>query len=128
MTTDLEGFHKFLDEMAEEANKYQTCMALNISEDGLFVDLCLDTGRSYYGSWIEGEGGDITLLRDSETDKVIGCHLPLMNRRLAISYDGPIKINEGFLRDDRTDSTQVVERTFETEHESKGKPPHRGRQ
>lgn len=73
-------------------------MSLRVDEDGDAVTLLLDTGLSTYSESIPGEGADICLMRCQKTHKVVGCRLPLVNRRLGISYDGPIKINEGFLK------------------------------
>lgn len=84
---------------AEHANEYETCMGLYVSEDGKSVELLLDTARDYWGEWIPGEGGDICLYRDRETNKVMGVHLPLYNERLCVHYRGPIRI-AGFRRSD----------------------------
>lgn len=94
MTTDT--LAEFLKAAAVEMEKYDTCMSLTVSQDGLSVELCLDTSVHTYGEWIEGEGGDICLLRCMDTNKVMGCHLPLMDRKLSVFHDGPLKINEGF--------------------------------
>ena len=83
-------------EVLADMENYEHCMSLCVSEDGLFVELRLDSSQSTYGEWIEGEGGDIGLLRDIETKKVCGVHLPLLNSKLAVFHDGPLKINEGF--------------------------------
>lgn len=91
-TRDIES----LEDLIAEVEKYDTCMAISISNEGKSVDLILDTARSYYGEWITGEGGDICLYRDNKTNKVVGCHLPLMCNRLAVHHDGPIRINAGF--------------------------------
>jgi len=87
-----------LNEAVNESRQYHTCMALHASRDGLSVDLLLDTGSNSYSEWIPGEGGDICLYRDRQTNKVVGCHLPLYNERLMVHYDGPIRINAGFRR------------------------------
>ena len=44
-----------LGDMLTEAQKYETCMALNVNEDGSSVELVLDTGVATYGEWIPGE-------------------------------------------------------------------------
>jgi uncharacterized protein (DUF433 family) len=87
----------------EECRKYETCMALHVSEDGKSVDLVLDTSRAYYGEWIKGEGADICLYRDMDTNEVVGCHLPLMDRKLVVSHRGPFRLNEGFRKEDVDD-------------------------
>lgn len=75
-------------------------MALSVSEEGRIVELLLDTSVSTYSQHIPGEGGDIALIRDQETDRVVGVHLPLRNRKLCVHHDGPIRINSGFLKSD----------------------------
>lgn len=89
-----------LAKLIEEAKGYMPCMSLRVSESGLSVELVLDTNVATYGEWISGEGGDICLLRCNDTHRVIGCHLPLMNRRLSVQHDGPIRINAGFRVED----------------------------
>ncbi len=83
-----------------ESEKYETCMALTVNEAGDSVELCLDTSLSTYSEWIQGEGADICLLRCMETGKVVGCHLPLMDKKLCVHHEGPIRINAGFRKDD----------------------------
>lgn len=90
----------FLKEAIEESKKYETCMALTVHEEGDAVELILDTGVSTYGQWIKGEGADICLYRCQETDRVIGCRLPLMKRNLSVFHEGPLKINEGFRKEE----------------------------
>ena len=82
--------------MIEESKRYAPCMSLSVSDEGKSVELVLDTSASTYAEWIPGEGGDICLLRCQETKRVVGCFLPLMNRKLLIQHDGPIRINAGF--------------------------------
>lgn len=60
-------------------------MTLHINEPSSSVELFLDTKVNYYGEWIKGEGGDICLYRDMETNKVVGCHLPLYQKELHVS-------------------------------------------
>lgn len=90
----------FLKHAKEECEKYETCMSLSVSEDGQSVTLVLDTSVPTYSQWIDGEGGDICLFRCRETDKVVGSRLPLMNRKLCVHHDGPIRINAGFRKGD----------------------------
>ena len=85
-----------LGEILTAAQKYETCMALFVNEDGSSVELILDTGVSTYSEWIPGEGGDICLLRCQETKAVMGVHLPLYKQNLVVSHQGPIRINTGF--------------------------------
>ena len=86
-----------LEQAIAEAGKYHTCMALTVHEVGDAVELLLDTAIVTYSEWIKGEGADICLYRCRETNKVVGVRLPLMNRRLVVHHDGPLRINEGFL-------------------------------
>ncbi len=98
MTT--QEFAEYIEAGLAECDKYETCMSLHVHEKGLYVELLLDTAVPYYDEWIKGEGGDICLYRCQETGKVVGCHLPLMNKKLVVHYDGPLRINEGFLKDE----------------------------
>lgn len=85
------------DQTTEEEKVYDTCMTVRVDELGKGVDINLDTSRMYNGEWIEGEGGDICLYRDRETNKVIGAYLPLMVNRLSVWHTGPLRVNNGFL-------------------------------
>lgn len=78
-------FAEQIKKMAALAKNKPPVMSLLIDEEGVCVDLVLDTTRSYYGDWIKGEGGDICLYRDMDTKKVVGCHLPLYQRSLMVS-------------------------------------------
>lgn len=82
--------------LGREADKYEPSMSLYVSDDGKFVELCIDPTVSTYADWIPGEGGDICLTRCRETKRVVGCCLPLLNRKLSVWHDGPLRINEGF--------------------------------
>ena len=93
-------FEDMIKDLVEESKKYKTCMSLKISEKGQYVSLCLDTGANTYSEWIKGEGADIHLIRCMETNKIMGCRLPLIKSNLAVFYDGPVKINEGFLKEE----------------------------
>lgn len=89
-----------LEELLAEAGQYETCMALHVDEEGGAVELILDTGIATYGDWIEGEGPDICLLKCQETHRVVGCRLPLRTNKLVVAHHGPLKINDGFRKDD----------------------------
>lgn len=87
---------EYLEAHAADADQYETCMSLSVSEHGKSVDLRLGVDEPDYGVWIPGEGGDICLYRSNVTGKVIGAHLPFYNPKLAVFHDGPLRINEGF--------------------------------
>ncbi len=91
---------KFLLEAEEKAKKNKTCMAIYVCQESHSVELLLDTGVSTYGDWIKGEGADICLIRCQETHKVYGVRLPLYNERLLVQYDGPIRVNAPFRKDE----------------------------
>ena len=91
---------QFLSTMVEQASHYEPCMSLVVSEDGQSVELLLETNISSYLQWIPGEGADIGLIRCQDTKKVVGVHLPLMNNKLAVFHKGPLRINDGFLKDE----------------------------
>lgn len=90
-----------LDRIAEESEKYETCMALTVSELGGAVELWLDTSLDTYDEWIKGEGADIALIRCQETKRVVGVRLPLLCDRLCVHHKGPLRINSGFRKDDK---------------------------
>ena len=94
--TDKNWFEKLL----KEAAKYEPCMSLQVEENTSSVTLYLDTKGMTYSEWIPGEGGDICLIRSEETNKVVGCRLPLMNNKLCVHHEGPIRINAGFRKGD----------------------------
>jgi len=99
MPEGLDELAKFLSENAEECKKYETCMSLDVSENGGAVELNLDTAIANYLDWIPGEGGDIGLLRCCDTNKVVGVRLPLLKQNLVVHHTGPLRINEGFLKE-----------------------------
>lgn len=93
MQCGTDEFAEFLKATCAEAGKIPPCTSLRISDEGAAVDLRLDTKVAVYGEWIKGEGADICLYRNVETERVVGCHLPLMNRELRISSNGPVWLN-----------------------------------
>jgi len=96
-----------INELIERSKEYDKCMMVSVCEEGQSVELVLDTSISHYTEWIKGEGADIHLLISFDTDKVIGVRLPLMDKKLAVFYDGPIKINEGYKKEISTNSKGV---------------------
>ena len=84
---------------AAEAANYDPCMSLYVNQDGRTVQLLLESARNFIAEWIPGERGDVALLREHETGKIIGVVLPLYNAKLSVFHDGPLKINDGFLRE-----------------------------
>lgn len=78
-------FSEYLKKMVAECENAPPAMSLLIDEEIDSVELVLDTQRSYYGDWIEGEGGDICLYRDQDTNKVLGCRFPLHQKRLVFT-------------------------------------------
>lgn len=72
----------------EQAAKVPAMMTFDVDFRSSAVELILDTKANYYGEWIKGEGGDICLYRDQETKKVVGCYLPLYQKKLLVSYRG----------------------------------------
>lgn len=59
-------------------------MSLFIDKKNKFVELLLDTDLSTIAEWIPGEGGDISLIRCRETNRVVGVHLPLIQGELKV--------------------------------------------
>lgn len=83
-TNEFSDYMKELYEKMKE-NPQPSCTAIYIDEENRSIDIVLDTQIPSYGEWIKGEGGDICLYRDTETDKVIGCHLPLYHKEVKIN-------------------------------------------
>ena len=48
------------------------------------VEFRTDISVPTYGEWIPGEGGDVCLLRNADTGKVVGCDLPLTIEYLSV--------------------------------------------
>lgn len=90
------AFAESLRAMIAESKQYDSCMSVAVSEEGVSVELLLDTSIDTYSEWIEGEGADIGLIRCQETKRVVGVTLPLLRRNLCVHHDGPIRINAGF--------------------------------
>lgn len=78
----LDNLAKFLTDAMEEsriftANLPKPIASVSVSKDGASIDICLDNTKSTYSDWIKGEGADIAIIRDQETNRVVGAHLPL---------------------------------------------------
>lgn len=93
-------FEERMSEMIQEAGQYLPCMALHVSEEGKAVSLYLDTSDDTYTEHIPGEGADIGLMRRQSDNRVVGVRLPLYRDNLAVSHQGPIRINTGFKKGD----------------------------
>lgn len=78
---DKEEFMKILEECA----KKPPMISLHIDEDSSSVELILDTKSNCYSEWIKGEGADICLYREFDTERVVGCRLPLYQTNLIVS-------------------------------------------
>ena len=61
--------------------------SIYVHRDGKAIDVSLDTHEAFYSDWIKGEGGDISLYRSQETNKVVGAFVPLYAQRLVIGGD-----------------------------------------
>lgn len=90
-----DAFVEFLKDIEESKGH---CMSLSVNKDGDCVELYLDTSLSTFDEWIPGEGGDIGLIRDQDTKRVVGVRLPLLRNNLAVFHDGPLRVNDGFLK------------------------------
>ena len=95
-----DGLAELLIEAKEIMQNRLPCMSLYVCDDGQAVELILDTSLDYYSEHISGEGADIALYREMDTDRVVGCRLPLLNHRLAVGHIGPFRLNDGFKIDD----------------------------
>jgi hypothetical protein len=99
----MNSFDKEIEKLLAEAGKYRPCASLYIDEEAHRVSLYLDTSKNTYSEWIKGEGSDISLIRDNETNKVVGVNLPLYLTNFSIGFtDGiQVKLNEGFLKNEK---------------------------
>jgi len=88
------------DSFLEESRTYEPSATLWIDKDSDRVELILDTSACVYHEWIKGEGADISLVRCSKTNKVIGINLPLYKTNFSVFHtDGiQVKINEGYIK------------------------------
>lgn len=74
---DLKDFAEFMKRAAEEMKDVPESASVLIHSDGNAIQIHLTNKSNYYGEWIKGEGADICLYRDRETNRVVGCMLPL---------------------------------------------------
>jgi hypothetical protein len=86
------------DSWLEDSRIYEPVATLWIDKDSDRVELILDTSACVYHEWIKGEGADISLVRCSKTNKVVGINLPLYKTNFSVFHtDGiQVKINEGY--------------------------------
>lgn len=77
---------ELLDNLLLRAAKEQTHIAIHA--DVKAIEVSLDIGQPYYTEWIQGEGADICLYRSQETNRVVGCFLPLKHETLVIHHVG----------------------------------------
>ena len=86
------------DSFLEESRTYEPSATLWIDKESDRVELILDTAACVYNECIKGERADISLVRCSKTNKVIGINLPLYQTKFSIFHtDGvQVKINEGY--------------------------------
>jgi hypothetical protein len=93
--SDQSGLAAFFESMRpdmEHADRVRAALpkpiaAVFFSRDGKALDITLDTNANDYSDWIKGEGADIGLKRDRDTEKVVGAHLPLYAKTLMIGGD-----------------------------------------
>lgn len=85
--SDFAEFIKAACEQAEQSTAHlpRPIASVWVSLEGQAIEIRLATEGSDYSEWIEGEGGDICLLRDLETHRVVGARLPLYARTLMLS-------------------------------------------
>jgi uncharacterized Fe-S cluster protein YjdI len=103
---------EWAEQLIAESKRYEPCMSVFVSEAGQYVELRIDTSRPTYGRHVPGiVGGDCCLLCDFETDEIIGVHLRVIHQKLQVCHDGPLRINEGFLKEESTVDTPT--RTYE---------------
>src|SRR5687768_14515186 len=91
---DQDALAKFLLESMAEAERKTAHLpkpiaGIYVSREGQSVEVCLDTSKRTYSEWVEGEGADIGLLRDADTERLAGAHLPLYAKTLIIGGHFP---------------------------------------
>lgn len=82
-------FAKQLEQMARESTELtkdwpRPIASVFVNREGRALDINLDTSKDDYNEWIPGEGGDIGLDRDRDTNKVNGARLPLYAKTLIV--------------------------------------------
>jgi hypothetical protein len=90
------------DSWIKEATRYKPCASLWIDKKSDRIELLLDTTALTYSEWIPGEDADISLVRCSKTNKVVGVNLPLYQTDFSIwhDYGVRVRINQGFLKEE----------------------------
>lgn len=85
--SSLAEFIKAACEQAQQATAHlpKPIASVWVSIEWQALEIRLTTDGSDYSEWIKGEGGDVCLLRDMETHKVVGARLPLYARTLIVS-------------------------------------------
>ena len=117
-----EDFGDLLVRLSEISKHAEPCVAIRVDREGRGLEVILDTSIPFNGEWIPGECGDVCLYRSRSDNKLVGAFFPLLNDKLSVWTDGPVKINEGFFK---ADSRMVPLRDFRNEvaatlSESKG--------
>lgn len=83
---NLDDFAESLKESAKAIGDVPPCTSLWVDFDGDCVELLMDTKANTFSEWIPGEGGDIGLIRDIVTARVVGIRLPLIHKPLKIGF------------------------------------------
>lgn len=104
-----ENFATAIKQADEESKQHEPCMSLQVCEEGQTVELYLDTSANTYSEWIPAEGGDIGLMRDQESKRVMGVRLPLYCNNLAVFHEGPLRINAWFKKESEPEPEQAGE-------------------
>jgi hypothetical protein len=85
-----EEFEGMLDDIQRKAADSAACASvppsttLYMNHEGCSIELLIDNKANYYSEWIPGEGADIALLRDRDTKRVVGIHLPMKYTKLIV--------------------------------------------
>lgn len=86
-------FAEYLKKMLAEAEQLTAHLpkpiaSVFICRDSNSIEVYLDNTKSSYSEWIKGEGADIGLLRDQETNRVVGVRLPLYAKTMIFGDGG----------------------------------------
>lgn len=84
----MDTLEEALKRLAKESGNKPPCTVIGIHRTGRAVEVMLDNKADYYSEHIPGEGADIGLYRDRETNKVVGVRLPLTIGRVVFWDEG----------------------------------------
>lgn len=64
-----------------------------VYSDGTMIDLKVDGSVHAYHQHLEGPGMGTCLIRDANTDEIVGISLPLKSDKMQVVHEGPLWVN-----------------------------------